>query len=399
MGRPRKWRQIAWLAGGAVALGVAALVVVLVSHGSSAGPPPPATTPTPLPARPAPTTIDYGAAVNRLFLDGTWTPAQITTQLAALAATGATVARADALWEATEPEPPTGGHHHYDWLYDDLIAADLATDKLRWLPELDYTAPWAQSVSGQDHSPPRSDADYAAYAQAFAARYGAGGSFWRAHPELPAEPVTAIEIWNEPDNAEFWYPTPSAGAYAAMYQLARQAIDKVDPQMRVVIGGLVNPQTFLPAMVAADPGLTGHIDGVAIHPYGATPALVFTRVSNARHALDQLHMPDVPLYVTEFGWSVSPVGNPDYASPDQRPALLHDTFEELGHSDCGIAAAVVYTWVTPEKDTTDLQDWFGLSAVGPLSQSLAHDAQATAGVTAGIQAARAPAATGDECAG
>jgi hypothetical protein len=399
MGRSRQWRPLPWLVGGVLALGIAALVVVLLSKGSGAEPPPPATTPTPLPAQPAPTTIDYGAAVNRLFLDGTWTPAQISTQVQALAATGATVARADALWEASEPTPPSGGRHHYNWLYDDIIAADLATVKLHWLPEIDYTAPWAQSVSGQDHSPPRSDADYAAYAQAFAARYGVGGSFWRTHPLLPAEPVTTIEIWNEPDNPQFWYPTPSAGAYAAMYQLARQAIDKVDPQARVVIGGLVNPESFLPEMLQADPGLKGHVDGVAIHPYGATPALVFTRVSNARHTLDQLGMPDVPLYVTEFGWSVSPAGNPDYASPDQRPALLRDTLAQLGHSDCGIADAVVYTWVSPEKDPADLQDWFGLSPVGPLSQSLAHDAQSTAGFTAGIRAAQAPGATGTECAG
>jgi hypothetical protein len=210
--------------------------------------------------------------------------------------------------------------------------------------------------------------------------------------------VTTIEVWNEPDDGDSWYPAPSASAYASMYQLTRQAIDDVDPQARVIIGGLVNPESFIPAMFEADPRLAGHIDGVAIHPYGPTPAVVMQRISNARHALDRLDQNSVPLYVTEFGWSVSPPGNANYASPTERPALLRDTLAQLGHSDCGVAAAMVYTWATPEKDPAELEDWFGLSPVGPQSESLAHDTQATAGFTAGVRAARAPGATGTECA-
>jgi hypothetical protein len=399
MGSRLPRRRIAWLAAGlgAAAIAAALAAIVFSSRGSSVPPPP--TTPSPLPARPAPAQVAFGASVNRLFNDGDWTVAQISAEVHSLAATGATEARADALWEASEPDAPSDGHHHYDWLFDDTIAGDLAAVGLRWLPVLDYSAPWARSVVGQDHSPPAHIDDYAAYAGAFAARYGPGGSFWRAHPSLPAEPVTTIEVWNEEDDAASWYPTPSAGAYDAMYQLTREAIDEVDPQARVIVGGLVNPQAFLPAMIAADPALTGHIDGVAIHPYGATPALVVKRVRDARHALDLLHMHSVPLYVTEFGWSVSPAGNPNYASPAQRPALLRDTLNELGHSDCGIAAAMVYTWATPERDLAEPEDWFGISPVGPSSDTVAGDPQATAGFTAGLRAAAAPGPTSSGCSG
>jgi hypothetical protein len=398
MGRPHPWGRFEWLAAGLVVLAIASVVIVVAVSPSPKSVPPPATTPSPLPARPAPPGIDFGAVVNYLFNTDDWAPAQVAAQLQALSATGATEARTDALWEASEPKPPSGGVHRYDWFFDDTIAGDLAAAGLRWLPILDYSAPWAQSVSGQDHSPPSSDDDYAAYGQAFAARYGAGGTFWRTHPLLQAEPVTTIEVWNEEDQAEFWYPAPDAGAYAELYQLTRQAIDRVDPTARVIVGGLVYPQTTLPAMVRADPSLRGHIDGVAIHPYGATPGAVMRRVAGARRTLDGLDMPSVPLYATEFGWDVSPPGSPDYASPAQRPELLSATIDELGHSDCGVAAAMVYTWVTPEKDPASYQDWFGLSPVGPLSDSLAHDPQAVAGFTAGMRAARAPAATGTSCA-
>jgi hypothetical protein len=397
MGSPHPWGRFEWLASGLVVLALAAIIVIVISS-SAPTVAPPSTTPSPLPARPAPTGIAFGASVNRLFDDRTWTPSQIAAQLQALRATGATEARGDALWEASEPKPPSGGVHHYDWLFDDTIAGDLAAAGLRWLPILDYSAPWAQSVGGQDHSPPSSNDDYAAYGQAFAARYGAGGTFWRAHPSLHAEPVTTIEVWNEPDDGESWYPAPNAGAYATLYQLTRQAIDRVDPTAHVIIGGLVSPESFLPAMLRADPNLAGHIDGVAIHPYG-TPDVVLQRVTNARRTLEALGMPGVPLYVTEFGWTVAPQGAPDYATPAQRPSFVRATLDELGHSDCGIAAAMLYTWVTPQLNLLDSADWFGISPVGNPGDIGANDAAALNAFTAGLKTAQAPGPDGSSCAG
>ncbi len=394
---------------GALALGVALLVAaVVIGVRLATRSPAPRRTPTvsttvtpvpaPAPARPAPAGLQLGASVNRLFNDGTQTPAQITAQLAALHATGATLARSDALWEASEPAAPIDGVHHDDWSFDDTIAADLASAGLQWLPILDYSAPWAQSIPGQDHSPPASDADYAAYAQAFAARYGTGGSFWTTHPELPADPVAAIEIWNEPDNAQFWVPRPDPAAYAALYLAARGAIDAVDPSARVIVGGLVHPAAFLPAMLHAAPALAGHIDGVAIHPYG-DPAVVLSRVSGARAAMTSLGMGSVPLYVTEFGWTVSPPGAPDYAPAARRPGDIQSTLTALGHSDCGLAAVLLYTWVTPERDPGDSGDWYGIHAVGVPGDTVAGDAAASAAFAAGLRAARAPAPTRAICHG
>ncbi len=342
------------------------------------------TAPTPAPP---PSSEQLGASVNRLFNSQSYTPAQIDGQLAALAATGATIARSDALWEAAEPEPPTGTSHHYDWSFADRIAGALAARGLRWLPIIDYSAPWAQSVPGKDHSPPSDPTAYAAYAAAFAARYGAGGSFWAAHPELRAEPVEAYEIWNEPDNPAFWFPNPDAAAYAKMYAQARQAIRTVQPNAQVLVGGLTNPRGFLPAMLAADPSLRGAIDGVAIHPYGRAPALVLRNVRSARLALDSLGLGEVPLWITELGWTTSPAGALDYLPERLRPAYIRRTVTALGHVDCGIAATVLYTWLTPERDPADPQDWFGIN---PPSGGSSPDVQAFA---AAIRAARAPASS------
>lgn len=312
------------------------------------------------PAQPAPVGEQFGVNVNRLFNDRTYTVAQIDGQLQALARTGARLARSDALWEAAEPTPPVNGVHRYQWAFDDEIAGALAGHGLKWLPIIDYSAPWAQSIPGQDHSPPWVPADYAAYAAALAARFGPRGSFWLAHPGLTPEPVQTYEIWNEPDNGQFWAPAPDPSRYAELYRQARNAITTVDPNARVIVGGLTMPTTFLPAMLGADPQLLGHIDGVAVHPYGG-PAVVLDKLRADRAALVSLGLAAVPMYVTEFGWTTQPPGALNYVPAARRPAYITRTLAALGHLDCGIAASLLYTWVTPARDVSNSQDWYGIN--------------------------------------
>lgn len=351
------------------------------------------------PGQPAPTTEQFGASVNRLFNDQFsgqgYPPAQIAAQLQALRAAGATVARSDALWSAAEPSPPAGGAHRFQWQFDDQIAGALAAQGLRWLPIIDYSAGWALSQPGELHSPPSSVPDYAAFAAAFAARYGAGGAFWTAHPQLPALPVQTYEIWNEPDNGEFWSPSPDAAAYVELYLSARDAITAVDPAARVIVGGLTNPAAFLQAMLHARPDLAGHLDGVAIHPYGPNPAVVLARVKAARATLASLGLASVPLYVTEFGWTIHPSGALSYAHEARRPGYIATSLAQLGHTDCGVAMTVIYTWVTPERNPANPQDWFGIHPPPPDGGS-SPDSVAFA---AGLRAASAPGAQSRLCGG
>jgi hypothetical protein len=375
---------------------IAGVVVAIVLATGGGGPAKHAPTPTASTTTTPPTTPtaeQLGASVNRLFNSPGYTAAQIDAQLTALEQTGATIARSDALWEAAEPSPPTGSTHHYDWSFADRIAGALAAHGLRWLPIVDYSAPWAQSIPGQDHSAPSSVAAYGGYAAALAQRYGSGGTFWSAHPELRAEPVDTYEIWNEPDNPAFWAPRPDAAAFDDLYAAARRAIASVQPSARVIVGGLTQPATFLPAMLTADPALHGAIDGVAIHPYGRTPERVLRSVGAARGALDSLGLPDVPLYVTELGWTTSPPGALDYLPERLRPGYIERAISELGHVDCGVAATILYTWVTPERNPADPQDWFGIHPPGGGSSP---DAEAFA---AAVRAAQAPGPTIDTCGG
>jgi hypothetical protein len=337
------------------------------------------------PAKQPPGGEQFGVNVNLLFNTRRYSGTKLASQLSAVQKTGATIARSDALWEATEPNAPSGTHHQFDWAFDDLVAGSLASHGLRWLPILDYSARWAQSIAGQDHSPPKAQPQFAAFAAAFAARYGTGGTFWQQHPGLPALPVDTYEIWNEPDNAIFWHNGPNPTTYANLYRSTRDAVLAVDPAARVIVGGLTNPGWFLPAMLHAVPQLSGHIDGVAIHPYGATPYDVLGAVRTARAALDFLGLPNVPLYITEFGWTTRPTGALHWAPAGTRAGYISGALAALGHTNCGIAATLLYTWTTPRRNRLDSEDWFGIN---PPNGGKSIDTQA---FVTGLQKALSPA--------
>jgi polysaccharide biosynthesis protein PslG len=368
-------RRQGWVIAGGAGLLVAAVLLVVILTRSGSG----------RPAGPLSPGIGVvGVNVNRVFDDRIYTLAQEAALARALAATGVDTARSDTFWELTEPQPPRHGVHRFDWSFDDGIAGTLAAAGLRWLPIVDYSAGWARARFDLLHSPPGNPALYAAFTTALARRYGPGGSFWAEHPELPRRPVRTYEIWNEPDTPLFWSPAPSAAAYARLYAAARAAIHAVDPAAMVLVGGLTHPVAFLPALVAADPALRSAIDGVAIHPYADSTAAVLHLVSRARTALRGLGLAAVPLYLTEFGWVTSPPAAHHYIPAASRPGLVRATVAALGHTDCGLAGEILYTWVTPRGNPADPEDWYGLE---PPGGGPSADADALA---QGARQARAP---------
>ena len=314
----------------------------------------------------------FGVSVNRIVNDD-FTPAHWHAPLQAVRAAGITQARTDAFWMWAEPRPPLDGVHHYDWWRLDAVATAIARQRLRWLPIISYSAPWAASLPGNDKAPPRSADDYAAYARAFAERYGREGRFWAEHPELPPTPATAIEIWNEPDNSDFWAPAPDPAAYIDLYLRSRAAIRTADPQARVLVGGLTGAPTFMPQLIAARPDARGQVDGVAVHTYSPEPLGALAEARDARRTLVTLGMTDVPLWVTEFGWVSRPRTSNKYAPPAERPEYIASTTSALARSDCGIQGVVLYAWITPGRNARAEGDWYGLRAPdgGPTASSRA----------------------------
>ena len=172
--------------------------------------------------------------------------------------------------------------------------------------------------------------------------------------------MTTYEIWNEPDLSIFWAPAPDPARYMDLYLRARDAIKAADPQARVIVGGLSNAPGFIPQLFGARPDARGQLDGVAVHPYARTALGVLDVVRKSRRALEAAGVGDTPLYVTELGWVTHPRTSLKYAPPDRRAHDLAAAVQSLARVDCGVAAVVPYTWVTPERDPADEEDWFGI---------------------------------------
>jgi len=304
----------------------------------------------------------YGVNVQQVFSgpSSDWQP-----DLSAMASGGLQVARIDARWQNVEPNPPSGGNHHYDWSMYDGIVQGLAEHGLRWLPIVAYSTTWSGVNPGDTLSAvaPSHIADFAAYAAALAGRYGPGGSFWQAHPALTPVPVTEYEIWNEENSTVFWHPQDgNAEQYADLYAAARSAIRGVDRKARVIIGGLAlgNPPEasdeidFVRRMYAHRPDLAGNVDGVGLHPYQQTVHYTYMRLAKFRQALNPIAGPSMPIEITEDGWATTAV------SEAERAADLSQLAQELPRSDCNVDMFLPYTWRTEESNPGDSESWFGI---------------------------------------
>ena len=302
-------------------------------------------------------------------------------QVAEMRSDGIETVRADAPWAAVQPTSQDGSTGRFEWSSLDRIVGTLAVQGLRWLPVVDYSAPWAASATNAGgspdlFSPPSHDAMFARYAAALVARYGPGGTFWRRYRWLTPRPVAALEIWNEENTAYFWHPAPDPAAYLRLYEASRRAVHAVDPAAEVLVGGIAgDPATFLDTLYAAAAGRRAPaFDGVALHPYANAVSDALAYVTGARRVLDDHGDLDIPLDVTEVGWpSITshsglsgllphPASSSgiSYVSDAQRASDLSTLTSTLAGSDCGIERILPDTWVTAEQDTGNAEDWYGI---------------------------------------
>jgi hypothetical protein len=210
---------------------------------------------------------------------------------------GVTSLRVPFYWSAIEPH-----RGRFDFAKPDAIMTAAARAHLDVLPLLVGTPGWAAADPGKGTaSTPKGTASYAAFAAAVVRRYGAGGAFWRRRPSLPADPVRAWQIWNEPNHVYYWSRQPFAARYVRLARTTRAAIKRADPKALVVSAGFADRSWDLLAQVERAGG-RGVFDVVAVHPYTFEPRNVLRIVRLDRAALRHAH-DDVPLWATEVTWS------------------------------------------------------------------------------------------------
>jgi len=144
------------------------------------------------------------------------------------------------------------------------------------------------------------------FAAVLVRRYGPRGSLWTEQPELPRTPVTAWQVWNEP-NIPFYWPTgPDPRAYTRLLAAVSRSIKRVDPKAEVVTAGLpqsdrgVAFERFVNGLY--DAGAQSSFDSLAIHAYTRDAGDLVGAVAGARDLLRR-RGDDAGLRVTELGWA------------------------------------------------------------------------------------------------
>jgi hypothetical protein len=218
-------------------------------------------------------------------------------EIARARALHAKLVRTEAPWSVLEPSGP-GQVEPRALAYLDRLVADAAASGIGVIAIADSTPCWASSapaallrkcVPGRwtkaDAYPPREPSAYAAFVSYLAARYGTR--------------LAAIEVWNEPDqaNEDYFAGPEKPQRYAAVLRAAYPAIKQANPGVAVLAGSLVGSNgVFLRALYAA--GIRGYYDGLAVHFYtltlGSLRAIHETQLAAGDHT---------PLWLDEFGWS------------------------------------------------------------------------------------------------
>ena len=225
------------------------------------------------------------------------TPSEAESTIAEAQAVGARVVRLDVRWWVFEPHDAQHISARAQ-AYLDSLAAHAQAAGIRLIATVEASPCWASSAprallaacrpsrgSKANSWPPRNPGDYAAFVSYLASRYGSA--------------LAAIEIWNEPDQAnELYFAGPQkAPRYAAVLRAAYPAIKSANPAVQVLAGSLVGSNgAFLHALYTA--GIKGFYDGLSVHYYNLTIASL-----RAIHQAQAAAGDATPLWLDEFGWS------------------------------------------------------------------------------------------------
>ncbi|HEX3511514.1 MAG TPA: glycosyl hydrolase [Solirubrobacteraceae bacterium] len=207
----------------------------------------------------------------------------------------ARLVRIELPWAVMEPDR-RGQQNARALAFTDRLVADARAAGIGVIAMVRSTPCWATSAPPHDRCtpgrdspanawPPRDPADLGTFMAFLATRYGSA--------------LAALEVWNEPDQANQLYLAghEKVQHYAAMLRAAYTAVKAADPSMTVLGGSLVGANgAFLRALYAA--GIKGYYDGLAVHFYTLTVAAL-----RAIREVQLANGDSKPLWLDEFGWS------------------------------------------------------------------------------------------------
>lgn len=207
---------------------------------------------------------------------------------------------------------------------------------------------------------------FSAWVAAFAARYGAGGSFWATRSD-GAMAIPQIELFNEPYGA--WYYTPvEPAAFAHLYVAAVDAGRRANPNtkwllpMQPTIDENGTSRSWTAELWSAEPQISARVDGLAVHAYGSwTPgANPLWSYWKTRLLYDEWAGRGAarPVWITEAGQCTSAAA-PNCVSEAEQAAAVKFYVADV-RATSYIKALFVFTHREAGGDPTNRENWFGI---------------------------------------
>jgi hypothetical protein len=258
----------------------------------------------------------------------------------------------------------------YNWGGYDAYMAATASHGIRVLPILFDPPRFRARVSRRTSAtyPPRHYADLGTFGAAVARRYGPNGSFWAQNPGLPRLPITAYQIWNEPNIPAYWPTGPNPRQYASLLKSAARGIHAADPHADIVTAGLPdshlsrpgNVYSFVRGLLRARAAKS--FDTLAVNPYGKNSGEILGKLQRFRTILNHGHARGAHMWITEFGWSdVGPASSFRAGRAGQARQIRHAIpalVKRRGHFK--LRGLVYYSWRDGVPYAPLFKDFWGL---------------------------------------
>jgi polysaccharide biosynthesis protein PslG len=194
----------------------------------------------------------------------------------------------------------------------DRLVGDLAARGIRPVPFVYGSPRW---VAKRPNRPPlgsaRKQRAWRQFLASVVRRYEPGGEYWTGdyqgdHPGANPKPITAWQIWNEPNLPKYFSGNHITRKYAKLVKISNRAITAVDRRAKVVLAGLTGyarPRgwNFLDKLYRVN-GIKRHFDVAALHPYAATIDQFRTELRRIRRVMGRHHDAHTALWLTEVGW-------------------------------------------------------------------------------------------------
>jgi hypothetical protein len=214
-------------------------------------------------------------------------PVKVKHDLDVMRAVGARFLRFGIAWESVETAPDK-----YDWAFWDMLVKMAHEAHVTLLPYVCYTPEWIAKRPDQFWTQPPSDLSrFAEFMKVIAHRYRADIHSW--------------ELWNEPDNAQFW--KGSVQEFATMIIAGVAAVRSANPGATVVLGGIAYGPGKFYQQLREEFDINRYVDVVNFHEYWETWAdgpmenTGWEIGEMAKRVAGSAYTPD--LWLAEFGYS------------------------------------------------------------------------------------------------